>query len=202
MRISELSVATGVPVATIKFYLREKVLTEGRRASATQAEYDDHHVARLGVIRALVDAGVGIAGVRRMVAVLDDPPATPYELLGAANAAVTPSVDVALDLAPAHELIARMGADASECYPEQVAAVAAALATLDRAGFTVPAPVLTAYLEGLQTMAEAELSATPTDSADAAVRYVVLGTVLVEPLLLALRRVAEQAAAARRFPAA
>ncbi len=39
----------------------------------------------------------------------------------------------------------------------------------------------------------------PTESADAAVRYVVLGSVLVEPLLLALRRVAQQVASARRF---
>jgi hypothetical protein len=31
------------------------------------------------------------------------------------------------------------------------------------------------------------------------VRYVVLGTVLAEPLLLALRRVAEQVASAERF---
>ena len=39
----------------------------------------------------------------------------------------------------------------------------------------------------------------PTDSAEAAVRYVVLGPVLVEPLLLALRRMAQQEASARRF---
>jgi hypothetical protein len=31
------------------------------------------------------------------------------------------------------------------------------------------------------------------------VRYVVLGTVLVEPLILALRRLADQEASARRF---
>ncbi len=39
----------------------------------------------------------------------------------------------------------------------------------------------------------------PTDSAAAAVRYVVLGTVLVEPLLLALRRMAQQEISGRRF---
>ena len=41
-------------------------------------------------------------------------------------------------------------------------------------------------------------SRAPTAHA-AAVRYVVLGTVLIEPLILALRRVAEQEASARRF---
>ena len=38
-----------------------------------------------------------------------------------------------------------------------------------------------------------------TDPPEATVRYVVLGTMLPEPLLLALRRLAQQAASARRF---
>ena len=41
----------------------------------------------------------------------------------------------------------------------------------------------------------------PTESAAEAVRYVVLGTVLPEPLMLALRRMAQQEASARRFGA-
>ena len=42
-------------------------------------------------------------------------------------------------------------------------------------------------------------AAIPTTSTDAAVRYVVLGTVLVEPLLLALRRVAEEFVSGDRY---
>jgi hypothetical protein len=48
------------------------------------------------------------------------------------------------------------------------------LRALDEAGFELPSPAT-------------------------AVRYVVLGNVLVEPLILALRRLAEQEASARRF---
>lgn len=199
MRMSELSAASGVPIATIKYYLREGLLPEGERTSATQASYGDVHAKRLGVIRALIDSGVGIAGVRNVITVLDHPPASPYDLLGAANAAVTPPLTTDLDLTAAGELVERMGARADECFPEQLAAVAHALASLDQADFTVPEPVMAAYLEGLRAIADAELAATPTDSAEAAVRYVVLGTTLVEPLILALRRVAEQVAAARMF---
>lgn len=112
---------------------------------------------------------------------------------------MTPETPADIDLTAATELIGRMGGDAEACFPDQVAAVAHALATLERAGFTVPPAVMTAYLDGLRSMADAELAATPLDSAEAAVRYVVLGTVLVEPLLLALRRVAEQIAAAQQF---
>jgi hypothetical protein len=39
----------------------------------------------------------------------------------------------------------------------------------------------------------------PEESIEAAVEYVVLGSVLVEPLLLALRRVAQQVASVERF---
>lgn len=201
MRISELATRSGVPVATIKYYLREKLLPEGERSSPTQAAYGEGHVQRLGVIRALIDAGVGIAGVRKVVAVLEEPPENPYDLLGAANAAVTPAVSADLDLTAALALLERMGGSAEACFPDQVAAVAQALATLDRAGFTVPEPVMDAYLEHLGALAEAELAATPDTSIEDAVRYVVLGTALVEPLILALRRVAEQVAASRRFGA-
>lgn len=199
MRISELATRSGVPVATIKYYLREKVLPEGERSSATQAAYGEAHVQRLGVIRALVDAGVGISGVRKVVAVLEEPPENPYDLLGAANAAVTPQVSADLDLTAANVLLERMGGSADRCFPDQIAAVAHALATLDRAGFTVPELVMDAYIEHLGALAEAELAATPGTSIEDAVRYVVLGTALVEPLILALRRVAEQVAASKRF---
>ncbi|MDF2919967.1 MAG: putative transcriptional regulator [Microbacterium sp.] len=199
MRISELSTESGVPVATIKYYLREKLLPEGERSSPTQASYGTAHVQRLGVIRALVDAGVGIAGVRKVVGVLEEPPENPYDLLGAANAAVTPEVVGDPDLTEATALLERMGGSPEKCFPEQLAAVAHALAALDRAGFTVPETVMDAYLEHLSAIAEAELAATPETSIEDAVRYVVLGTALVEPLILAIRRVAEQVAASRRF---
>ena len=44
-----------------------------------------------------------------------------------------------------------------------------------------------------------EIDNVPSESAEAAVRYVVLGTVMVEPLLLALRRLAQQEASRRRL---
>jgi len=199
VRISELSAESGVPVATIKYYLRERLLPEGERTSPTQASYGIPHVQRLGVIRALVDAGVGIAGVRKVIGVLEEPPENPYDLLGAANAAVTPVVDGDLDLSAATALLERMGGSPLDCFPDQLRAVAHALATLDRAGFTVPPSVMDAYLVHLGAIGDAELASTPETSMDDAVRYVVLGTALVEPLVLALRRVAEQIAASRRF---
>jgi hypothetical protein len=78
-------------------------------------------------------------------------------------------------------------------------ALAAALDALDEAGFVLPDGALELYRDHMEQIALFELSTVPTDSAAAAVRYVVLGTVLPEPLLLALRRMAQQAASAHRF---
>jgi hypothetical protein len=51
----------------------------------------------------------------------------------------------------------------------------------------------------MRQIAEFEIANLPAESPAAAVRYVVLGTVLLEPVILALRRAAEQEASARRF---
>jgi DNA-binding transcriptional MerR regulator len=170
MRISELSSQTGVPVATIKFYLRENLLQPGARTAATQAQYDDSHVVRLRLIRALLGpGGLSVAAAHRVIRAVEEPPESLHELLGvAANAVARPSVQDALR-------------------------------ALDEAGFELPDGAMELYADQMRQIAEFEIANVPTDSPAAAVRYVVLGTVLIEPLILALRRVAEQEASARRF---
>jgi DNA-binding transcriptional MerR regulator len=170
MRISELSSQTGVSVATVKFYLREQLLHEGVRTSATQAQYDESHVARLRLIRALLGpAGLSVAAAHQVIQAIEKPPESVHELLGVAATAVAgPNVDDALR-------------------------------ALDEAGFELPDGALDVYTEHMRQIAQFEIDNLPTDSPTAAVRYVVLGTVLIEPLILALRRLAEQEASARRF---
>lgn len=202
MRISELSAATGVTVPTIKYYLREGLLPEGERSAPTQAAYGDLHVQRLRVIRALLDSGVTIAETRRVLEALDTPPEKAHDLLGTAHAAITPPVDDALDLTEAEQLAAGLGWKPGMCSETVLHAVARALQGLERAGFTVPNAVMPVYLESIRRIADAEIAGVPTESAEDAVRYVVLGSVLVEPLILALRRVAQQVASAERFGAA
>jgi hypothetical protein len=85
------------------------------------------------------------------------------------------------------------------CDEQVLTGLARALDGLERAGFAVPDDVMGAYLDAMGRVARAELAAVPQESPEAAVRYVLLGSVLAEPLLLALRRVAEQVASAERF---
>jgi DNA-binding transcriptional MerR regulator len=170
MRISELSSQTGIPVATIKFYLRERLLHEGVLTAATQAQYDESHVARLRLIRVLLGpGGLSVAAAQRVIRAIEEPPESVHELLGVAATAVA-------------------GPNLQD-----------AIRALDEAGFELPDGALDVYWHHMRQIAQFEIDHIPTDSAAAAVRYVVLGTVLVEPLILALRRQAEQEASARRF---
>ncbi len=199
MRISELAERSGVAVPTIKYYLREGLMPEGERRSATQADYGRAHLERLRLIRALVDSGVSIAATREVLGALDDPPPDAHHLLGLAHAAITPPADAGIDTAAAQELAGGLGWQPGKCDDRALADVARALAAIDRAGFEVPADVMPVYLRSIRAMADAEIENVPGESVEAAVRYVVLGSVIVEPLLLALRRVAEQVASAERF---
>jgi DNA-binding transcriptional MerR regulator len=199
MQISQLSARTGVPVTKIKHYLREGLLPDGVLTSQTRATYDERHVARLRVIQALTATGTSLTEAREVLRALDETESIQGGLLSAVHAAVTPRNSEDLDLSDVETLFADHGWQTECCDPLVLGGVAVALANVKRADFDLPEPLMATYLDALRQIARAELAATPTDSPEAAVRYVVLGTLLVEPLILALRRVAEQIAAAERF---
>jgi len=200
VRISQLAETTGVAVATIKYYLREGLLPEGERTSATQAQYGDEHVRRLRLVRALLGVGgLSVATARDVLAQLDGEHASIAEMLGVAQTAVTPTADEGLDLGRARALVEHWGWSIDPDSDDVLAALEVAVAGLDAAGFDLPESTLDGYARAMATVAEAEIEGIPVDSVDAAVQYVVLGTVLVEPLLLALRRLAQQDASWRRF---
>jgi DNA-binding transcriptional MerR regulator len=67
-----------------------------------------------------------------------------------------------------------------------------ALAGLDDVGLPAGEGRVELYGKVALEMAEAEVGSVPTRSAAEAVRYVVLGTVMYEPVLIALRRLAHQ----------
>lgn len=202
MRISQLSQASGVPVATIKYYLREGLLQDGRLTSATQAQYDQSHVARLRLVRALLGAGgLSVAAAREVLDQLAHPPASMHDLLGAVQRLLGPRVDNQVDTRAAASVIERMGWRLKTTDPAPVRRLAAALAAIDAADFTLPEDDVLDYARAMQGLAEQEVAGVPAGPSDAAVRYTVLGTILVEPLLLALRRLAQIDASARRFGA-
>ena len=78
MRIAELSRDSGVPVPTIKYYVREGLLQPGELTSPNQAQYDDSHLRRLKLIRALAEVGgLSIATIRDLLAAVGSPATEP-----------------------------------------------------------------------------------------------------------------------------
>ncbi|MBM7774506.1 DNA-binding transcriptional MerR regulator [Actinokineospora baliensis] len=68
----ELSDQSGVPVATIKYYLREGLLTPGHRTAPNQATYDTTHLHRLRLVRAMLDlGGLSIDDTRTILTAVD-----------------------------------------------------------------------------------------------------------------------------------
>jgi DNA-binding transcriptional MerR regulator len=202
MKISQLAAASGVSVPTIKFYLREGLLHDGLRTSATQAEYDEEHVGRLRLVRALLGpAGLSVAGTRSLLATMENPPERAHDLLGAAHAVGMPrsSGRSARDLDAVRARVLGWGWDVSDCDPAVLESLGDALDRLRDADFVIPDEVIRTYIAAMQQVATAEIAGTPMDSPEAAVRYVVLGTVLAEPVLLAFRRLAQEAASLQRF---
>jgi DNA-binding transcriptional MerR regulator len=203
VKISQLAQRSNVPVATIKFYLREKLLHDGALTSPTQAQYDETHMQRLALVRALLGpAGLSVAATRELLSRIEAPPEGQHDLLGVAHNALNPPAPDDVDLARVQELMQRWGWQIDEKDRDSQAALATALKGLEAAGFQLPDGILDVYARSMAEVAEVEIANTPLDSAEAAVRYVILGTVLVEPLILALRRLAEQDASGRRFGSA
>ena len=200
MRISELSTRSGVAGADDQVLPARGAAPRGRAPLADSGGVRRRRTfSDCGVVRALVESGVSIAETRKVLAALDDPPSESHLLLGAAHAAVTPEFDDEIDLAEAERLVRVSAGRPGMCDQHVLTGVARALQGIERAGFEVPADVMPVYLRSIRRMADAEIAAVPTESVEAAVRYVVLGSVIVEPLLLALRRVAEQVSSAERF---
>ncbi len=197
MRVSELVRRTGTPLATIKFYLREGLLPAGRATAATQADYTEDHVRRVAVIRALSEvAGLPLAKIREILAVIDEPGEDLFAALGRAVGALPPyRREPADELPRAQAAVERLGMQWDPAYPA-AAQLEHALAAAEAAGLPPSGERLDAYGVAIGAIAEYDIAAMPP-AAGSAVEYAVLGTALYEPVLLALRRIAHQDRARR-----
>jgi DNA-binding transcriptional MerR regulator len=199
MRISELSRETGVPVATIKYYLREGLLPPGDPSAANQASYRSDHLHRLRLIRTLRDVGgLGIERVRRVLAAIDDPELDRHDLYGAASAGLEGVASGAVDasvLATLPEIdafIARRGWRVRPNAPTRVE-LAAALTALRRLGRRSATEIFDPYADTAERLAAWEVETIPAElSAAEALEQMIVGTVIFERVLGTLRRMAHE----------
>lgn len=207
MRISELSEQSAVPVATIKYYLREGLLPAGKRTSANQATYDTSHAQRLRLIRALIDVGnLPVATAREVLDAIDAKDLPLTWVFGVAQHAVadatlySPVGDTA-GAALVSEFLDRSGWQVSEGNPGRHGA-ARVIDTYRRIGHPELAGIPDGYAEGSRLIAEADLSSVAErESVGSMAETVVVGTVLGDALLSSLRRMAQEHVSNQRYPA-
>ncbi|MBB4674274.1 MerR family transcriptional regulator [Crossiella cryophila] len=201
MRMAELSAESGVPVGTIKFYLREQLLPPGERTSPNQARYSAEHVRRLKLVRALMETGgFSVAEVRRVVDSLDNS-AGLFDTLAVAQYGLThPAAE---DADWAYQRLRVAAADRGWVIdPADPAGRTAAglLNTFRELGHERLLDRLERYVELAEGVAKADLDQLDgLSSPEAVVETAVVGTVLGDALFAALRRLAQQQEAARRF---
>ncbi|WP_327430304.1 MerR family transcriptional regulator [Streptomyces sp. NBC_01236] len=216
MRISELSRRSGVPVATIKYYRREGLLPEGRALNPTTVEYDEEHIQRLRLIRSLIQlGGLSVARTREVLEAVEQP-LDAFETLAVVHHALpVPSAETsgkdgedregAADEAASggaaarvEALIENMGWQISEASPHRPA-LAESLAALSRLGTDYTADDLIPYARLATSTADLDFAQLEgiEDQLALAERAVVL-SVLFEPVVRLLRRLAQEDANHRR----
>ncbi|MFI6566628.1 MerR family transcriptional regulator [Streptomyces sp. NPDC050534] len=211
MRLRELSERSGVSTATIKYYLREGLLTPGRQINTTTAEYDEEHLRRLRLVRAMIQVGgVPVAKVREVLGHVDDDSLGRTIRMGAALWALpqVPEPDAedeyvraageeaeqllqALGWTNAHSLIT-----ISPAYRRLVVSIAA----FRRLGYDWETELLMSYARLMHQAAVLDLDFVETHGSEAEkVETAVLGVILAQPILQALHRLAQEEESARRY---
>jgi DNA-binding transcriptional MerR regulator len=205
VRIGELSRRTGVPVPTIKYYVREGLLPTGELTSPNQASYSDAHERRLRLVRALLEVGgLSVATIRDVLLAVDDPDRSVHKVLGAVTDPLVPRYETGDEPPGAarrqvRELIARRGWEVDDDHPA-AQALAEALAALERVGHGAFAEVLDDYAAAAEQVAAADLAHVGRRlGLDDLVEGVVVGTVIGDAMLAALRRLAQVDGSARAF---
>jgi DNA-binding transcriptional MerR regulator len=199
MQMSELSRAGGVPVATVKYYLREGLLAPGVSTSATRATYDDSHVRRLRLVRALAEVGNLKLDTIRDILEAVDAGENLHDTVGVAHSALAPRGAASDSAHAAVDRLLRRRRWRVHDGSANREALAVAFDALERVGYALPESALDVYAGAAAAVAEVDVDSVPTDAAEDAVQHVVVGTVLLEPVLLALRRLAQEHLSRRRL---
>jgi DNA-binding transcriptional MerR regulator len=210
VRLAELSRVTGVSVPSIKYYQREGLLAPGTPLSARKADYGDDHVRRIHLIRAmLTTGGMSVGQVRDVLAVAEDPTFGRHERIGIAQY-MLPNAEPPAPEDPENSEWQTLRAEIAaqlrgfgwrfDDHSPALDTMTRSLLTLRALGLEIERPGLfRRYAAAFQSLAEEEydiVAGYPVleDAIEAMIGY----TVLLEPALAALRRLAHEDVSIRR----
>jgi DNA-binding transcriptional MerR regulator len=206
MRIAELSRRTGVPIPTIKYYMREGLAPPGERTGPNQAQYDESHVRRLKLARALIEVGgLSIASARDVLSLMFTKGVSELDTIGKAQYIMTPPKEFTEDeaweaaLADVEALLRKRGWEIKPTNPARLT-LADALATMRRLGQDDYFELLESYAEAADKLAAEEVGALANrGDLDSIAEGVVVWTAVGDQVLSAMRRLAQEAESTRMF---
>ncbi|WP_067707615.1 MerR family transcriptional regulator [Nocardia yamanashiensis] len=200
MQISELAAQSGVPLPTVKFYLRTGVLMPGEATSATRAVYGEPHLRRIALIKALSHLGVPMTRIKSITEVIDQQDLPLLDALAVATASLPPAVESTPDpvYPRARAILTSLGYSVPDDYPA-VAQLELGLAAAEAAGLPLDEARLHVYAPHIMSIAVYDIDHLPVETPSEAIEYAVLGTALYEPILAALRRISHAELATRRL---
>ena len=206
MRISDLSRQTGVPVATIKFYLRERLLPPGTPTGRNQALYGEAHLRRLRLIRAFTNIGhLDLSSVREVLAAIENDRLPVRDLFETVDRASNPAEPEANEVdgiteaqSDVDEFVKELGWEVEPGTPSRQR-LARVLAALKRLGCECGIEYFTPHAEAAEQLAAQELDLLVDDAAVSDRAAAVVRTVLLDAAQAALRRMAQEHHLAQRF---
>ncbi|WP_183407149.1 MerR family transcriptional regulator [Nocardioides marmorisolisilvae] len=200
MWMAELSRLSGLSVPTIKFYLREGLLPAGTATGATRSTYDESHVRRLRLIRALTDvAGLRLDTVKQVLDGIDSAESW-HDAVGSAHTRLAGTGEdsappTEASLARVDALLEIQGWQLAPGHP-QAEILARALDALDEVGHPMSEDMLWFYAHAIRPIAMEEVLWVHSDEhgeeIEADVESAVVRTILTEPVILALRRIGQE----------
>lgn len=200
MRISQLSDRAGLPVGTVKFYLRTGLLHHGHATSATQALYDESHLERLRLVRALLEVGrLSHADIQRVLGALaraGDEPLDAIETFGRAAAPVSDGTSEE-ELAVARSITADLGWQVAPDSPH-LPELARCLAALDSVGVAPTRERVRTYAEAASHVARHDLQAVTESDERSRPLEAVMGATLYDNFFSSLHRLAVENQVARQ----
>ncbi len=201
MKMSELSRTSGVSTTSIKYYLREGMLPAGHSTGPRDADYTEHHVERLEIIRNLRDtAQLPISSIKRLLDAADDETVPIAQLMAMGHSSVLTTREIT---AQERELAAQLLTALDWRVPERspvFGQLAHLLGILKRGQAPTDPNGLAPWLAAAEQVAQGELGLTRTQGSRALlVHDVVIGTHLSNQLLITLHMAAQVNGAMKQF---
>jgi DNA-binding transcriptional MerR regulator len=206
VKVSELATRAGIRLSAVKFYQREGLLPDGVKTAPNQVAYDETHVKRVRLIRALLETGgLSIAATKEVITAVDAEGMSMADTFGVAQQAMsTPRTTPSVPSAESRDVVMRLAQSQGWMFlPDNpgIDAAARALDGLRAIDFTLTDDYLSAYATAASTAATADLHALAalTDP-DELTELMVVGTILGDPFFAGLRRIAHENSTHHLFP--